>query len=380
MTVRRLGHWGTWSAVALLAAVACGGGTKSDSGASTGSGPIAFEDLPAEYARTVCRILDDCDATFSAYYPYGDDCEPYLRAMYQAVFNDAYAAAVEEGRIAYHGDLARACLNQAVTMLCDAPSSEGPEECEAMYEGLVPTGGACTRGEECQGEAFCRIDAACPGLCAPLSAADGYCDSDQHCAGGLVCAYFAGQCVAPQPLGAECNGTDLMCGENARCTADEADPAAPLRCVEYVMRYDLGEGEACAVYDGQFCGSGLRCVYDGSELGVGICSGQVATTNGPCQASYPPSCPTGQYCDVSGDPAELTGTCRSAPTTGEACAVAPPLEPECALFNQCVDGVCVEMQHTGGACQDDEQCFSYQCGNGVCTNDPCADFEPSTTE
>ena len=56
------------------------------------------------------------------------------------------------------------------------------------------------------------------------------------------------------------------------------------------------------------------------------------------------------------------------------------MNPGCQLPSVCLDDVCLEVLRAGGACQDNAQCFSYECVDGVCSNDPCAGFEPSTGE
>ena len=370
--------WGVVLATELVATVGCGSGASRAEGNGTATSAIPFDQLPTEMAERYCAVGRECETAVGvSIRSYGDDCEPLLQVWYGELFVARFAESVQSGAIVYHGDLARSCVNQLFSALCNAPSEATPQACVDTFEGTVPGGGACKVDEVCAGDAICRLNTTCPGTCSERSSAGGYCDFNVDCGTGLICANSLAQCVAPQPVGAECDGSALPCDEDAYCAPNEADPAAPSTCVpDY--DYDLGEGETCSGDDYLLCASDLRCVFAGSESGEGVCTHYSATAGGPCQASYPPPCPAGQYCDASGDEARLNGTCLPVPTTGQPCGVAAIMDRRCGIFDNCVDDVCVTLQPTGGACQADAECLTYQCVDGVCSADPCADFVPST--
>jgi len=342
-----------------------------------------------------------------------------MGVMYEDTLTAIYGPLIEQGRIIYHGDLARTCLNIYYSSECllfesesdSEPMSEYRQACLDMLEGTIPTGGQCSLDAECAGEAFCRLDTACPGTCSALGAvgdsceyddqcqsgivcsydssqcvqpspAGGPCASDEECQTGLVCGYATSLCVAPQPAGAVCDYDDLRCGEGLSCEPNDADPTAPSTCVATSIGSDeaVSAGEACDMFVGPSCTDGLRCVFLTSPYGEGVCSDVTAAAGASCQAAYPSQCPTGYYCDAVAAEGLIDGTCQPTPQVGDPCADGEVFAPACPLYATCVADICQPMQRVGGSCEDDDQCYTSLCADSVCSADPCADFEPSTNE
>lgn len=194
----------------LMAAPGCSGGNGGDS-----SGDVPFNRLAAGYAAVLChKDVVCCDDSELGSNPNPDraaleaTCRPnFANAM--AVFLEPYAPLISAGRIIYHGDHARLCLDEIAAQPCEEWGGNYPLDrypaCRQIYEGTIALGGACTLSDEC---------------------IDGYCSSSS---GG-------GACVAYQQNGESCPGP---CRPELLCLPDIASGAAK------VCAPPLPDGAAC---------------------------------------------------------------------------------------------------------------------------------------
>ena len=220
MRAQREGGLGTiWGLVALV--IGCDGGSNGGSNAS-----IPLDQFASEFAATVCRkAFECCDASERADHPTFAADEANCRSAYAAPINSSIAthrASVDAGRILYHGDRARRCVDAIAALPCEQWSRDDADrriaDCLHYTKGTIAPGGACGWtiecadgscnnenicvgragvGEACQGvpcrwELACIVDAAgYPTVCVEPFADGSPCTNDFECANfcvGNVCA------------------------------------------------------------------------------------------------------------------------------------------------------------------------------------------------
>ncbi len=194
--------------------VALGGCSSSGGG---GGGTVALTDFASESAKVSChRIYTCCDATErtdnSAPGPTEADCVTAVTAQL-ADRATAIQAGVDAGRITYHGDRARKCLDNAAALSCADWgvnfNMRYVPDCGHVADGTVAMGGACTLDEECA-SAFCG-----PTGCAARGALGEACTSPTGCQDGLYCPVSAGDhCATVAAIGAECQ-VSVSCQNNS---------------------------------------------------------------------------------------------------------------------------------------------------------------------
>jgi hypothetical protein len=322
-------------AIALLAA--CG---DDDSG----GGSIPIDDLQGALISAYCNLYVMCGLV--------DDATT-CRAIFGAeVEVDAdLLAAVEAGKIIYHPDKARECLN-GIGGSCDQNqffTNDAQEACEATFEGTVAAGGQCAMSEECRSRE-CNIpscpDACCQGTCVgdtPVrSQVGGPCESTSQCIDSF-CDFQTNTCGAYRPTGAACT-SDSQCQVGG--------------CVDSICALLPGPGEICSSTTGD-----VEC----NDLGY-----QCSTTSMTCVAYGL----TGDPCMTSRDCSPLyvcdtAGTCGLQPRLGEAC---DPLSSGCIDRSYCdmTTSICTAGKPDNSACAEDEQCASGNCDftTNVCTTPP----------
>jgi hypothetical protein len=229
-----------------------------------------------------------------------------------------------EGRLAYDGSLAPACVRDWQNASCDDVLAENIPGCLGIVRGLVPDRGACTTDDECDDFSTCVATgvAACGGVCR------------------LVVK-----------VGAACGGDQGDCATAASCVGD----ASGTVCVARV-----GVGAACS--DMTPCLFGLACAPHGAA---------------PPRCQWPAA--LGQPCDATSacGPYAIceAGVCALEPATGEACGAAAA-STDC-LDGWCdappgADGVCRAWLHAGDVCGFDAQCTgALVCFNGACGSPTC---------
>lgn len=254
--------------------------------------------------------------------------------------------------------------------------------CLALLRGLVPDGGGCLFGFECQDGFYCRsagADGSCGGNCAPLVPAGGGCGLLDQCAGSLSCT--SGVCGgpdagAPPPPGGPGNPctTDAQCQSCLVCSGSPV-PACHTGLTASTCTSDVdcdvpllycATGGTCqpSATIGQSCtaGSYFACLDGWCDPIAHLCRPS-SNLGGPCAESG--DCASG-YC--SGATAVADGTCTSLPGHGLPCG-APPSTYSCASPG---DYCNLPQGQTSGTCQSlpgaGQPCASGACAEGLyCT-------------
>lgn len=317
--------------VALVAA--CGG---SDS-----SGPIPIDELEGAVVSAFCNLYVNCGMV---------EDQATCRSLYHddiGIEKDLLAA-VDAGKVIYHPDKARECLN-GLGGTCKRSGAFGNEvpACDETFEGTVGAGGQCAMDEECISQ-NCDIPGCTEACC------QGTCVGDTPPVRprlGEACGAMTGRCVSSY-----CDTTTMTCtalrAAGAPCTS--SSQCATGLCANQICTELPGPGEPC----GQSAGSGL-C----DELGY-TCS----TTTMTCVAY-----------GLSGDPCTSDSDCSPVYACGPAgtCQLGPRLGDPCT--GECIDRsyceattmTCTAPQADGMPCNSNRQCASDYCdATGTCTTPP----------
>ncbi len=303
--------------------------------------PISIDELASAAASIGCANADRCAGGTRSYESLTreqvTDCEAQLATWLEVTAFARLRSSVAAGRIAYHADRARACLEEQTALGCGV-SAMAPPSCDATFEGLVADGGACTQQEECGPQSQCRGASGCTsGTCVHVpqlgEACEAQCATDAYCSSGT--------CVARRAAGAACE-TSVECGTGLTCRGGACAATTP-----------PAAGETCF----GTCAEGLVC----GVTGVSSPTCRAPRTDGTCTPTYGggSDCPSGQTCVLSG-PGATEGTCGAYPTAGQACSTA------CARGARCVDGMCFAVVAQGGACESDLECETGHCDSGTC--------------
>ena len=164
-----------------------GGSTMTPPGDSSSpvfdAGPAGVDNFFTQYGAAICSRLFTCPL------PNDDDLgvrnvfgtEEYCNQVGPELLRRGSGLAdlfttVAAGTMHFDGARASACF--AALRACGAPLNLTQiASCREMFDGAVPTGGACFVDQDCAGDAYCAtpIDAGfqrtCPGSCQPLKAA-----------------------------------------------------------------------------------------------------------------------------------------------------------------------------------------------------------------
>ncbi len=307
-------------------------------------------------------------------------------------------AAVKDGRQAYHPDLARNCIDAMIAQ-DSCTSTEIPSQCDAVFDGLVQTSGACFDTADCAGDNFCTSNT-CPGTCQPTKGVGEVINDTQteSCREGLYMYPGAGTsytCLERVAGGASCaprsggsepqtcvdgffceSGTQLCTAKKqagAACTPDSWEEcAADLDCIESVC---TGQPEAadldetCSFVDEILCKGGLFCDV-ASFTGAGTCELR-RPAGGACLLDF--ACDNGLMCDgadLSATP-PVPGTCRPPRGLGETCTS----HSECISDAWC-NVTCVARRPVGQSCVESEECMNGYCANAKCVALSCEDPTP----
>jgi hypothetical protein len=307
-------------ALALLSA--CG---DDDSG----GGPIPIDELDGAAVNAACSFYVNCGLI--------DDVSTCRGLDLDIGFLDpSLRAAVDAGKVIYHGDKARACLG-TLPGSCDRTDfdrNEGGSVCDQIFEGTVAGGGQCALDEECISQ-DCSVpactEACCQGTCvgdaAPVLPKVGEsCAMTFECENSF-CDFTTDICTAYRQLGEACTSTSecAMGGcLNDVCTVlpDTGEP-----CVS------TASGSQCRNL-GDVCSTTTNtCVAFGLE-------GDPCLNERECSPLY--ECNASQVC-----------TLRS--TLGDTC---DPQAFGCIDRSYCDETtlMCTAPKADGAACMNDEEC------------------------
>ena len=210
--------------------------TVAGCGSSGGGTSLAIEDYASEAAKAYChRIYTCCDATEraggdSTWGPTEADCVTATTTQ-QAAGVAVIQAGITAGKIVYHGDRARRCVDNIAALSCADWginfSTRYVPDCAHVSDGTVALAGACARDEECA-SGFCSAS-----VCAARGAVGEACTSPSACQDGLYCPVSAGDhCVAAGAIGAACE-VSVSCQNNSCVIPDGATVGtcgSPMMC------------------------------------------------------------------------------------------------------------------------------------------------------
>ncbi|HEY5922107.1 MAG TPA: hypothetical protein VIV11_10575, partial [Kofleriaceae bacterium] len=128
----------------------------------SGGGSIPIEDLDGALMNAFCNLYVACGLI--------DDTATCRSLDIDLATDPNVIAAVQAGKVIYHGDNARACLATLAGTSCDRNALDrgDPEACDLMFEGTVAANGQCALDEEClsqQCDVLSCPDACCQGTC-----------------------------------------------------------------------------------------------------------------------------------------------------------------------------------------------------------------------
>ena len=345
-------------AIAIVLALS---GLVAIAGCDEGGGSLTLEEYGNGNAETLCAALQACYGSDLLELFAGADCVGRFSSTYQQAVVPQLEAAIAGGTLVYDGARARECIDRMRAAGCDLVDRVSIEACEETLVGTVEPGGPCALGEECAGDSYCRIEAACPGTCQARVASGSACSSDDACQGGLRC--FGGTCQAPARATAACGGpSGIECAGGLVCLGGDASPPGTCRTLADAQAGALGA--VCDPDTSMLCEPGLTCALTGVSGGttpVWEC-GAAASAGAACNLGFPEHCPFDHTCEgVMPATLDFEGTCTPLPRDGEACR-----NDQCADGARCAGGTCRAVRGLGGACMADADCISTYCDAGVC--------------
>ena len=202
------------SVVALAVLVALGQGCSS--GGGRGGGAIPIGQYGNELAKTYCkRAFTCCDAGELAGEGSWGASEAECVANLSAELAGDIAglqADVDAGRVVYHGDEARRCLDNVTSLACadygvDVYLPRVPG-CLQVIEGTLPVGEACSGDDQCMSHSCGPTTTGTGMACVAVGAVNDACSTTIECEPGLFCS--SGTCQVPFL-------NDAPCTENAGC-------------------------------------------------------------------------------------------------------------------------------------------------------------------
>lgn len=347
--------------VLALASASCssesGGGGSANTGTG-GTGPIAIDNLQAEFEDGYCKASVQCEsgafgfttvagcklfiATFGAGEGDGADGLPNL------------VAGVKAGTIKYDAAKARECLKTQTQCSTLAGNGDGGESaaCRATFTGTLALGATCKSKEYC-GSGRCQKDATGCGKCAVPVASGGACSASADCATALVCSNA--KCAAPgsSKIGDPCGGSNADCPADAYCAVSGTGSTCTAR---------LDKGGACK--QGTDCKTGFTCAKPAGGGGQGVCA-EPAAEGKDCSFEAAEACAKGLTCVVTGDfskPETIQSTCKPARKIGEVCENSLQCK---GLDAVCGAGKCVAVAAKGGSCEVATPQFKSPCAPGL---------------
>jgi hypothetical protein len=216
--------------VSLALLVTLAGCSSSGSG---GGGTVALADFGSELAKVSChRIYTCCDTTERAdntsWGPTEADC---VTAMTTNNPLASLQAGIDAGKIVYHGDRAKLCLDHMAALSCTDWginfNMRYVPDCGHITDGTVAMSAACASDAECV-SGFCSLS-----VCAARGALGDACTSPTACQDGLYCPVSAGDhCATAAAVGAACE-VSVSCQNNSCVIPDLATSGtcgSPMTC------------------------------------------------------------------------------------------------------------------------------------------------------
>ncbi|MFT3696669.1 MAG: hypothetical protein QM831_26245 [Kofleriaceae bacterium] len=300
-------------------------------GCSDSGGDVPIDDLYNQLIDKYCDIYVRCGVI--------EDRPTCITLFQDQVDSDnGTIQGVKAGKITYHADKARACIDSFDSGTCERKFLSGAQldstACNEVFDGTIHADGMCANDAECISQ-DCNIPscstACCTGTCVgdtkPTKAAVGSaCQSSNDCATGY-CDLTAMTCAALLADGASCSSSSQCESYNCQTTCKPV----------------VDEGAACTSTNDckliqDSCNTTKTC-------SAGVASGGACTNSADCHLTA--------YCSASAGM-----TCKDRPVLGESCAEAL----SCLDGSLCSDaGMCVARFADGSACTTSSQCESDDC-------------------
>jgi hypothetical protein len=226
---------------------------------------------------------------------------PTCRLSEQSVFQPPFCSTIFEGKVPTGG----ACLTsgECVSQDCERPGC-GSDSCCAgtcmastiLPNGTVPVGAACTSRASCVTGAYCDVSGN-PPLCAALKTAGQACQLDEECPMGTACVLAATPDAGATKTCAKPADENAPCADRCDLGGDYCDPAT-MRCVPLVPVGGtcVTGGDSCVRYAG--CDNATaKCVKllragDPCSLTSFPCLGSLKCIAGHCALPAPATvCP-----------------------------------------------------------------------------------------
>lgn len=369
---------GRLAALALAAALGCGGGTSNGTEGESETGTtgealaideffVAAEQAYCAWAVRCGGFVDEtsCAAAnfFDEIYPRGLLASAQLQPGEDGMAVKYVQASHAAGRIEFDADAARTCLDYVAARGCVEPHTYAPSEdekagreaCGKVFRGTTVLNGPCLLSVECapqdDGQAVCGFDPSCAGDpccvggCRVLGSVPigTPCTSQTRCEPGSYCARDPNTnmftvCSAQKQIGASCSRPN-ECKEGAYCDQNAG-----------VCKALAGVGQACQDFGDGGCEPGLYCA-DPNWTG-----------NAKCYAygELGDACPGNWWEDgcnaFNTGCSESADKCIALPTAGQPCAQTN--QDRCAPTARCdwQTDRCVALAGEGEPCDSNWQC------------------------
>jgi len=349
---------------------ACGGSSNFTAG---GGDSLALDDLPSEFARAQCELVERCYGPLYHVFFSFEDCATRTEATFRDAGFGAIEAAVDAKTVKYDGEKAAKCLDTLAERDCTEINQRTLDACDDALKGSVEPGGDCNIDEECEGSRICEVAAQCPGTCVERYDAGHPCTENDECADGLVCSEATLRCVAPAGDGEACGGgLEPQCDGGLLCAGEDKEQARTGTCHPEDQIQEHGVGETCSPSVGELCEAGLSCVLD--SLAPSFTCRAIPASGGSCGIGFPEHCPAGEYCPISAAEIALgvfEASCAPLPEIGEPCAERPiEIGAACEPYARCdaPTGTCLGLRGLGESCSSDELCHSGHCVDNGCAS------------
>jgi hypothetical protein len=332
-------------------------GTRGHGGSDgTPASTLPLEAFAGALAAAVCSYDHTCGTKLD-WEEWPGGCAALLGPLYENTIAAQIEAGISLGTIVYDAGNVADCVASIRALPCDAAWPNG-FECPRGIDGTVPSGGACSNDLECAGDAYCAN--ACPGSCVPRGRVGDVCGLGIQCTQGTYCLASPtapSRCSPLESEGESCNG---LCLGALACKLNAGGENV---CV---ARQRVGPGEPC---DPVFtiCANDTVCAAP-TAVDESACLPR-AKPGASCCFSTPDMCPDGETCSLPGGTA-AAGTCVRTAALGDAC------EPgDCGVGALCIAGRCQAPFENGEPCDNDAQCWSYRCLDGLCSIPGCGEGE-----
>ena len=290
-----------------------------------GGGGVSVGDLPDKIDDERCDRLVACGGAQD-----GATCD----AATQADLEDygSVQAGVEDGTIKYDSGAAADCASSFGNTSCNFPGFHQKDPCDDVFQGTVPTGGACVIDLQCANNGNCVYP--------------NNCDPDVMCCTGTC---MGGTMRTESAIGGPCSDELHFCGTNAYCKSPTNGPGV---CTALVTN----EGAACDELDA--CSNPMYCNLN-FQTGMGTCKKAAASKAACSRMDLIPCADLRDFCD----PTSLT--CIRDIAVGGACG--PGIQ--CVGYSSCINGTCVAdiplngacVADTGADCAVDLECIAGKC-------------------